>query len=535
VKKNTLSTQYQNEMAEVHQLLERARQCAALSKPWILPDDGHDADDEFQNNYQSVGSNGSTVFVGKLMDMVFPAGRPFFRLDLASQIRYAQDQDEQTTKARQQALFLRELAMMAVLETGSLRKPSRRSQRVSFRTKKYMALLQCVITGDVLEQMTDEYRLKVLRRDQWTCRRDSSGDVLHYILQEKIDVLGVKTDQLTNEEVREKVNLTDIEADAPIEDRMHDMTTRCRYQHETKKWLVEQEINGVVFNQSEEPVSPFFSTPYELVAPEHHGRGLIENNLGDLSGLDNLERNLLDLMAMAAKFHPVRDPSSEITATDLERPTGTVLTGRVQGGNPTDVGMLGMALPREYTILESGISRKQQQLGQSMLTEIEALPTGDRVTALQVARVAREVELATGGILSSVSDDQQMPLLARLEYQMERDKMLNPLPEGSYEVVSMTGVNVLRSGERMQNIMSLAQVVSQLPPAAQQKIDYGVLVDVFARHTYIHEPGLIKSDEKIAEEAAAAQQQALQARAAEAGVDALAGAAQQQIAQQDQQ
>lgn len=531
--KSTLLQQYENEAAADATIRDRAERCAKLSKPWLLPEDGHGENDEFENNYQSVGSNGLTIFVGKLMDLVFPVGRPFFKLDLAPAIRYAEGQDERTTQQRLQALFLRELSMMAMLETGSMGKAKRRSRRTSFRTKKYQALLQCVGTGDVLEQLTDDYRIKVFRRDQWTCRRDSSGDPLHFLIKEKIDIFGIKVKGKENAQVREEINLHRVDEDN-LEERMQPMATRCKYQPQEEKWLIEQEINGVVFNTSTEPVSPFFSTPYELVSPEHYGRGLIENNLGDLEGLDNLERNLLDVMGNAAKWHPVTDPSSDIRPKDLEQPTGTVLVGRVVGGQPQDVGVLSMAMPREYTILSSGIDRKTTMLGRSFLTEIEAMPEGDRVTATAIVRVAREIELATGGVMSSVSDDQQVPLLHRLEYQMERDKLLTPLPREGYNIVSVTGINALNNGQRANDLLGLAQLAAQMPEEARSKIDYGVLLDAYARQAYLHEPGLIKSREQVQQELAERQQQLIQQQAAAKGVDVLGNAAEQQLINQQQ-
>lgn len=532
--KGTLASQFETEQSEAATVLDRARKCAELSKPWLLPEKGHNEHGEFKNNYQSVGSNGLTVFVGKLMDMVFPAGRPFFQLDLAPQIRYAPDADEAVNRERIQQLALREMTMMGVLESANLDRKARRSRRAGFRSKKYQALLQCVGTGDVLEQLTDDYRLKVFRRDHWIARRDSIGDVLHFIVKENVDIFGVQTKTKDNAAVRSEVGLDKIEED-DYKHRMQQMYTRCKYQHESKTWMIEQEINGSVFNESEEPVPPFFSTPYELVSPEHYGRGLIENNLGDLSGLDDLEMRLLDLMAMAAKFHPVVDPASEITPRDLEQPTGTVLVGRVAGGQAADVGMLSAPMSREFTVLEAGISRKEKMLGRAMLTEIESQPEGERVTAYQVARVAREIELATGGITSSVADDQQMPLLVRLEYQMERDKLLKPLPKEGYDIVSITGINALRQGERGQAALNLAQIAAQMPPEAQRRIDWSVLIDVIVRYQYINEPGLIKSREQVEQELAQARQQAIAQQAAEKGVEVLGNAAEQNLTQQQGQ
>jgi hypothetical protein len=64
-------------------------------------------------------------------------------------------------------------------------------------------------------------------------------------------------------------------------------------------------------------------------------------------------------------------------------------------------------------------------------------------------------------------------------------------------------------------MMQLLQQISQMGPDMLGRIDRGLLLEIMVRHSGVYEPGLVKSEEKVAEEQAAAQQQQQQAMMAE--------------------
>src|SRR5690606_30059423 len=142
-----------------------------------------------------------------------------------------------------------------------------RGRLSGFHSAKLRSLNQLLITGDTLEMMQDDFRIRVYRRDHYTTRRDGVGDVLYHTIVEEIDPLALSpdSDELLAKQL-EAVGLdrADLEDKSPA-DRLAKLYTHVRWNPLSKKWTVEQEINQKLLpldadggTASEETLSPFF-------------------------------------------------------------------------------------------------------------------------------------------------------------------------------------------------------------------------------------------------------------------------------------
>lgn len=476
--------------------LDRARKCAALTKPWVLPPLNQSPDQKLPENYQSVGSRGVTNLSGKMVMALFPPDEPWFNLVLSPDILYDKSIPDAAIQEAQDALFMQELMIQATLESADLVTSRRPVRHAGFRSAKRAAMDQLLVTGDTLEQLTDDYRLILYRRDQYVTRRDTCGDVLYHVIKESIDPLSLGEGMLS----KAGLNTEDFKK-KPVSERMTDLYTEVAWQPLAKKWKICQELNGQEINESEETVTQFFSTPAELSPGEHYGRGFVEMNLGDLTSMDELEKRLLQFAELCSKFHPCVDDSSNVRDEDLERPSGTILRGvRVIAGQVQDVGWLKVEKYPDFKVVFDTAERKRKDLGAAMLIESEVTPRGDRVTAFQASRVARELEGTLGGFYAPIADEQQQPLLKRCIHQLQRDKVLPILPKDTYRTVSLTGLAALSREAKGGRVMSYAAAAAQLGPTALAKVDMGVLMDVLARYQSISERGLVKSNAQTAAE-----------------------------------
>jgi hypothetical protein len=392
-----------------------------------------------------------------------------------------------------------------------------------------MAIAQLLITGDVLERLGDDYRIQVYRRDSYVTLRDASGDVLYHICKEKIDPL-VLTDQqlemadLNRETCRSK----------PVKDRMEDLFTICEWQPETKIWVIRQEVKDKIVLEKDEPVSPYMSTPYELSPGENYGRGIVEQNLGDVRSMNELTERILDFAALASKQLMVTDYNSQVRPQDLTKPTGSVIQGRVQGGQVTDIATLKADKVNDFSVVQSVRESIRRDLSATMLMEGENQPSGDRVTAFQIQRIAMELEGALGGVYAPIADSQQVPLIERAMYQMERDGLLQPLPKDAVEVEALTGIAALSRENDQGKLLNLMGVLGQLGGETMSRIDMGVFMDILLRQSGIYEPGLVKTDEQLQQEQEAMMQQQQQMAAQQKTVD-VAGNVIQDAAMKSQQ
>ena len=536
----TLQARYAQDDQARQSGLNIVRLCSSLTKPWILPPEGQSADSRLPESFQSLGSRGVTNLVGRMLLALYPPEQLWWQLVLSPEFRYSNIEgieegmtaDEVRFKAQQmgleadgeinavahqffkQSLYILVLQAQAILESADLMATQRR--RASFRSRKRISLDQIIVTGDSLEFLTDDNLLKVFRRDQYVTQRDSAGDVLYHIVKEHIDPLSLEEEKL------QKANIPPEKLKKYPHERAEDMYTLCEYQPDIKKWLVTQEMNGNVIFTREETVTPFFSTPFELAPGENYGRGFVELNIGDLRSYNEIRHRHLDFAAAASKHTPVIDPGSIIKPSDLEKDSGEAIIGEVNGGVVTRATIMGANKFADFRVVHDIGEIIRRDLSKAMLIESEMQPQKERVTAEQIRRIAFELEGALGGAYAPIADEQQVPLLKRVVYKMQKskanqflDRLVKP---GIIKIEALTGLAALGRQIEQSKVLTAGQIFQQLPPEAQQKIDWGVWVDLVSRTLGLNEPGLIRSTGQEKQESQQAQQAALQQAAAEQAI-----------------
>lgn len=502
--KGPIAARWETDDADRHTILERARTCAALTKPWVLPPLDQQANQKLPQNYQSVGSRGIMTMVGKMLVALWPLGEPWFDFDMAANLIADESIPADRKQAVRDALFMQKLVILSKLESSEVDDDVTYRGAVPFRTAKRQALDQLLITGDVLEQLTDDYQIKVFRRDQYVTRRNTEGAVLYHIIREQIDPL-----ELTKKQ-QAAAQLPDGHLDKPVADRMVDIYTNVEWMPAKRRWMIEQEVNGQIIGRSEEMVSPYFSTPYELTSGDHYGRGFVELNLGDLTSFDRLNERELDYATLASKLLAALDYGSEVRESDLEKKTGSVIRARVENGQIQDIGFLNVNKVADMSMVFQKTDRLGKELGKAMLMESEIAPNKDRVTRFQVERLAMEVDQALGGSYAPIADHQQRPLLSRVIFQLRRDRLLPKLPKKTVEVRMLTGLAALARANKAADISGFVSAIAAFPEITQ-RLNQGVLLQVLTRYANVNEPGLIKTEEEFArdiQQAIAAQTQA---------------------------
>ena len=80
--KSSIESQYGKMEIDREVYLERARESAELTIPYLYPPRGSNQATTYPTPYQSVGSRGVMNLASKLMLALFPPQAPFFRLDV---------------------------------------------------------------------------------------------------------------------------------------------------------------------------------------------------------------------------------------------------------------------------------------------------------------------------------------------------------------------------------------------------------------------------------------------------------------------
>jgi len=518
-------------------VLDRARRFASLAKPHVLPPDGQSKNTDLPENYQSIGSRGISALVGKSLIALWSFGTPFFQHKPAGMIMYDPNVATETKRQLQTMMLGWDMTLMSMLESSGT-SDVRRSM-ASFRSRKRTVLEQLYVTGDCLERMDDDFRIQVFRRDQYITRRDDAGWVIDHITCELVDpramVYNMRTGMVgsgTNAEFLEQCELPVDIADKDVDERMQKMFTHIDWNPESKRWVIRQECNGKIFNTVEETVSPYFSTAFNLPPGEDYGRGIIEENDGDLRSLDEISHRRLDLLALASKGLIVKDENSMMRDVDLEQESGKVIHGRVKGGVVDDVALLNFAAVREFNMINEGIKDLSLNLARAFLLESASQPDGERVTAYQVRRIANEIDSALGGSFAPISDQQQLPMVARMDHIGKKKGLIPNFPGNAVNVEITTGIAAMSRDLQFAKGVELAQIMAQMPEAAQQRINWSIFAERLFELRAFLEPGIVKTDADIKREAAAAMKQAMAAKAGEQAIESTGAIAENVSKQQ---
>ena len=484
-------------------ILEVARECSALSDPSVLPLIGQVSTDKLPESYQSDAAYAVLNMVGRVIAEGFPPGSPWFQLVLPARVQNDPTIPPEQIHELNRWLMLMELIIQGTLETAGL-KPEDQRRPGGFLSQKRKSITQLIVTGDTLERLDDDYRLRVFRRDQYITKRDSNGDVLYHVTKEMVDPLGLDSEVVS----ASGLDLHKL-PDTPVMERMVPLYTNVEWQPVSKRWLIEQEVNGRVVNDSDESVSPYFATPFKLAPDEDYGRGMVELYLGCIRSLDTLHKRRLEILGIMSRVVPAIDHGSPTRERDLLQPSGKPIRARVRQGVIEDIAFLGYGNIAEHASLVQGIEDMSRKLALAFLVESASSRDAERVTAFERRRNAMEINGALGGMYTTIMDHQHLPLLRRCIQQLRRDRALPSIPSNMFEVRSLTGLNSVIRESKAAALLEFAQVASLLGPESAARIDTGVLLDTYLRYRSLYEPGLVKSEKKLAQE----RQQAINAQA----------------------
>lgn len=507
--------------------LNRLRRFAALSKPWLLPPEGHDSlTQALPSTYQSIVARGLTSLEGQTLASLYSPTDPWFIQTQADEIAMDPNVDPEIYEENERFLLARSMIAYARLE--GTHGASDNHDALGFRTAKRQVLANVFALGDALDRMNDDYSVQCFNILNYTTCRDSSGRVLNHIVKETIDPLSLSHEAFEAAGLKE----SDFEDKCGLQ-RMVDSYTMVEWNPRTNVWTECQEINKREVRCSEEKVTRYFSTPFELAAGDHYGHGFVELHHGDIHSLDALSERILDFAVAASKLHPVIDTGSDMAEEDLASRTLTVLRGRVQGGVVQDIGFVQTNKLQDFQIVQNVRDSLRQDLGGAMLVGSQSVRNSERTTATEVMQVnIRELDGALGGFYAPIADRQQRPTVDRLFYQCERDRLFLPIKQKkAIKTKVLTGIAALANVEKLQRVTQATNIVAQLGPEAIRHIDMGCLVNIIMRYSRVAEPGLVKSKKQLEAEMQQAMAQATQAAAAQQAIQTTGNVVEQQAAQ----
>jgi len=443
-------SRYQFLSTDRQQFLDSARECARLTLPYLVTEDGQTNGGRLPIPWQSVGAKGVNVLASKLMLSLFPVNTSFFKL----QINDAElmELPELTPEVRSEIdLSLSKLERMIAQQIAES----------SDRVLLHAAMKHLVVTGNALI-FAGKKALKVYPLDRYVVSRDGEGNIIEIITKECVHR------SLLPEEFQSPLNgardSNAVGEDGPkwgttgtndVEEA--DVYTWVKYTNGQWKW--HQEVDGKILKGSESnspnKTNPWIALRWNVVDGEDYGRGRVEEYIGDLKSLEGLMQSLVEGSAAAAKVIFTVSPSATTKPQSLARAqNGSIIQGR-----PDDVGVIQVGKTADFRTVQEMIRDLTTRLSDAFL--ILNPRQSERTTATEIAAIQQELNEQLGGIYGNLTTELLTPYLHRKLYLLQRSKSVPPLPKGLVMPTVVAGLGNVGRGQDKQALMEFVQTVAQ--------------------------------------------------------------------------
>ena len=481
----SIAKQYEQMAADRDAFLSRARSCAELTIPTLMPPEGHTGSTQYDTPFQSVGARGVNNLASKLLMTLLPPNQAFFRLTIDDY-----DLVELGGDARgkaEEALARIERSATQVIESKAIRVPT------------FEALKQLIVAGNALVHMPPKGGMKVFRLDRYVTQRDTMGNILKIITKETIAYDALPKDVL-------EALLENPEYQADTNKKECDIFTCVK--RVGKKFEVHQEVHDIIIPSTKgsytEDKLPWMALRFIAVDGSDYGRSFCEEIVGDLKSLEALTRAIVEGSAASSKLLFMVRPNG----TTKMRSIADAPNGGIVSGDANDVTTLQANKFNDFRVAQETMQKITERLSFAFLLNSSVQRQAERVTAEEVRYMAQELETALGGIYSVLSQEFQVPLVNLLLGKMQKEGKMPKFPKDTLKPQIVTGLEALGRG---QDLNKLAAFLQYLQPLGQQvvaqELNIDDYIDRLGASLGIDTQGLVKSEEQKMQEQQAAMQQ----------------------------
>lgn len=499
--KGTAAQRYEVLSTDREPFLQRAKDCARVTIPYLIPEDDIGHNETLPSLYQSVGANGVTNLASKLLMTMLPPNEPCFRLRVNNMVMEKEEEelDKEFKTQIDKGLSRIEQSVLADIEEKG-------DRSVVFEGNQHL-----IVSGNGLYYDDPEKGLRFFPLSRFVVDRDPSGTPVEIITKETISLDAI--DRETKELIMTAMTAEgeqEQETDARKREKDVDLYTHLTREGDT--WHIYQEVKGVVLDGSEGTYKvetcPWFPVRMYSIAGESYGRSFVELQLGDLNALESLKQALVEGAAIAAFHIGLVNPNGITSARAIaEARNGDFIEGRVE-----EVGFLQAQKSGDMNVVASEVQQLEVALKTSFLMMDGVRRDGERVTAEEIRTIARELEAGLGGVYTLVSQEFQLPYIRSRMAHMTKEKRLPRLPKGTVSPTVVTGFEALGRGNDKQKLLEFLNFLMQgTGGAGMQYLNMGDAIQRLASAMGIPTEGLVKTQEDIQKEQEQAQQMQAQA------------------------
>lgn len=485
----------------------RAENCAQYTIPSLFPKDSDNASTDYTTPWQSVGARGLNNLASKLMLALFPM-QTWMKLTISEYEAKNLLGDEEGLAKVDEGLSMVERIIMNYIESNS------------YRVTLFEALKQLCVAGNAMLYMPDPdgyTPMKLYRLSSYVVERDAYGNVLQLVTLDKMAFAALPQDV--------QAQVTKASGDKTPEEEV-EVYTHVYLDETGENYLKYEEVADEVVPGSDAqfPIdaSPYLPIRMVRIDGESYGRSYVEEYLGDLRSLENLQEAIVKMSMITAKVVGLVNPAGITQPRRLTKAqTGDFVPGRRQ-----DIEFLQLEKTGDFTVAKSVSDSIEARLSFAFMLNSAVQRTGERVTAEEIRYVASELEDTLGGVYSILSQELQLPLVRVLLKQLQATQQIPELPKEAVEPTISTGLEAIGRGQDLDKLQRYIAAVAQLVPMADDPdINVNVLKLRIANAIGLDTTGLIKTEEQKQQQMAqAAAQQGMMSGAQALGQGAAAQA-----------
>jgi hypothetical protein len=475
--------------------LDTARDCAALSLPYLLTPTGVVNGQKLPTPWQSMGAKGVNVMASKLMLSLFPVNATFFKLQI-NDGKLSLDPNLSATVKSEIDLSLSKMERVVMQNIAE-------SQD---RVILHQAMKHVIVTGNVLIYMGSN-GVKLYPLDRFVVVRDGEGNPTEIVTVESIDRQFLPA-EFQMEQARNVNDVAD-NTNTPSTDVTVGENEAAVYTWAKLKdgqWRWRQEVDGKIlpdsYGKAPKTTTPWLPLRFNVVDGEDYGRGRIEEFLGDLRSLEGLMQAMVEGSAAAAKVVFLVSPAATVKPSTLAKAgNGAIIQGRAE-----DVTAVQVSKQADFSSAYQMIQSLTQRLSEAFL--IMTVRQSERTTAEEIRATQQELNEQLGGIYGNLTTELVRPYLQRKLFTLQRSKELPQLPKGIVFPTIIAGLEGIGRGQDRESLMMFLQTISQAlgPDAMAQYIDPEEAVKRLAAAQGIDTLKLVKTADQRQQEQQKAQQ-----------------------------
>lgn len=488
--KPTISTRWGELHNERTSLLNRCEQYSEWTLPWLHPPLDLAKNEVLPKSYNSIGARCVNHLANKLMTVLFPADRPFYRGIVG----------EETTSAAA-ALGVEESDIKSMLARVE-RKSMETTNIASHRAKAADVAKNLLVVGNAMPYYyrDDAGKLQcfVYTVRNYVVKRMYDGGVLELITKD------CKLFGSFKESAQQIIAAAKGSANCSPNTKVT-LYTHVKWDAERKRYVVQQAADDVDLNIPDTTfprrLLPWLPLTWNRVDGEDYGRGMVEDHQLGFNAHAVLSKSVSEMISIMSDIKRYVKPSS---VCDIEH-LNTSDPGSTHAAEPGDIWYADLG-NKAYD-LQAVIARLQQleqQLASAFLLTSASTRQAERVTAEEIRMQIQELETSLGGMYSKLANEWQLPLATIL-----LEDALG-MPELDVTPLIITGMDAMSRSAETESLYGVFQDLATAQQTGEffMYVNPGKLIDMACTNRGFDRTTVFLSDEEIQQKQAEQAQQA---------------------------